>query len=325
MERGKKKLKDIKRVKITIDGKTQSLYEMICNCNHISTDKKKYKQFIIPNCDGPNIKIENVDMSEIDLPARNSRCYPQNINLSHSVIHYVLFRDCDMSNIALCGSYITHCTFNNCNLQGANFTNTMMNDCTFQDCDLSNSSFSCSMSDETVFNRCTFKESDFSYCTISDGKFYNCDLKEADTYGLLLPNLQGFFKTEMDPLSIPMACPTDGKFIGWKKLIGCPSNSLNPDDKREYLAKLEIPANAKRSSAFSRKCRCSKAKVLGIYNLDGEKTDIKEFTHITRSLNISTTYTVGKYVYPDTYDDDRFEECSNGIHFFINKQDAIDY
>ena len=110
MERGKKKLKDIKRVKITIDGKTQSLHEMICN--HMSTDKKKYKQFIIPNCDAPDIKIENVDMSEINFPARNGRCYPQDINLSNSVIHNVLFRDCDMSNIALYCSYITHCTFN---------------------------------------------------------------------------------------------------------------------------------------------------------------------------------------------------------------------
>ena len=30
-------------------------------------------------------------------------------------------------------------------------------------------------------------------------------------------------------------------------------------------------------------------------------------------------------VYPDAFDEDRFNECSNGIHFFIDKQLAINY
>ena len=32
---------------------------------------------------------------------------------------------------------------------------------------------------------------------------------------------------------------------------------------------------------------------------------------------------MGETVYPDSFDENRFEECSNGIHFFMNKQDAI--
>lgn len=27
----------------------------------------------------------------------------------------------------------------------------------------------------------------------------------------------------------------------------------------------------------------------------------------------------------DSFDEDRWNECSHGIHFFINKQEAIDY
>ena len=27
----------------------------------------------------------------------------------------------------------------------------------------------------------------------------------------------------------------------------------------------------------------------------------------------------------DSFDEDRFNECSSGIHFFITKQEAIDY
>ena len=29
---------------------------------------------------------------------------------------------------------------------------------------------------------------------------------------------------------------------------------------------------------------------------------------------------VGKMVYPDSFDDDRWNICSHGIYFFINKQ-----
>ena len=109
---------------------------------------------------------------------------------------------------------------------------------------------------------------------------------------------------------IPMACPSDGAFIGWKKV-------------RNHLIMLEIPDDAKRCSATSQKCRCDKARVLGI-------TDLYTNESISGIENTSyypvvTTYVVGEMVYPDSFDEDRWNECSHGIHFFINKQDAINY
>lgn len=50
---------------------------------------------------------------------------------------------------------------------------------------------------------------------------------------------------------IPMACPDTGTFVAWKKANG-------------HIVKLEIPADAQRSSATGRKCRCDKAKVIEI-------------------------------------------------------------
>ena len=38
-----------------------------------------------------------------------------------------------------------------------------------------------------------------------------------------------------------------------------------------------------------------------------------------------TVYEVGKEVLPDSWDDNRWNECSHGIHFFITKQEAINY
>jgi hypothetical protein len=102
--------------------------------------------------------------------------------------------------------------------------------------------------------------------------------------------------------------PEKGSFIGWKKLC----NGL--------IAELEIPAKAKRTCNFSsRKCRAEYAKVIAIYN--GKK---KVKTGISKNNN-SFIYTVGKIVRPDKYDHSPLIECSNGIHFFITKQEAINY
>ena len=112
---------------------------------------------------------------------------------------------------------------------------------------------------------------------------------------------------------IPMVCPEEGAFIGWKQA---------KVEGGYVIAKLEIPASAKRSSATTRKCRCSEAKVLEIYNFDGAVA--KERECYSRYDN-SFIYEVGKIVKVDDFDEDRWNECSQGIHFFMNRQEAIDY
>ena len=108
---------------------------------------------------------------------------------------------------------------------------------------------------------------------------------------------------------VPYACPSDGAFIGWKNVNNC-------------LVMLEIPEDARRCSCTSQKCRCDKAKVLGITNLDTNES-VSEIKNI--SYSPAVTYVVGEMVYPDSFDENRWNECSHGIHFFINKQNAIDY
>ena len=107
---------------------------------------------------------------------------------------------------------------------------------------------------------------------------------------------------------IPLACPSEGEFIGWKKVGDC-------------MVKLRIPADAKRCSATTSKCRCDKAEVVSIIGIrDNESID-----SIVNDRYDHCVYTVGKMVFPDTFDENRWYECSNGIHFFINKQEAINY
>lgn len=112
---------------------------------------------------------------------------------------------------------------------------------------------------------------------------------------------------------IPMVCPEEWDFIGWKKAEG---------NKDKVIVKLHIPSDAKRSSATTRKCRCSKAEVIAIYNLDG--TEAGETT-CHSGYDHSFIYEVGKTVEVINFSKDRWSECAKGIHFFMNRQEAIDY
>ena len=107
----------------------------------------------------------------------------------------------------------------------------------------------------------------------------------------------------------PMACPEKGSFIAFKK-AGC------------YIIELFIPSNAKRCSATSRKCRCSKAKVISITTPSGDKTNI---TEVYSNYDPNFIYKLGEYVEVKNFDDNRWNECSTGIHFFITRQEAVNY
>ena len=108
---------------------------------------------------------------------------------------------------------------------------------------------------------------------------------------------------------IPMVCPEEGSFIGYKKA----------SDK---IVKLLIPENAKRSSATTRKCRCDRATVLAIYELDGS---ISNATEVASSRDSNFIYKINKEVVVDDFGEGRWHECSTGIHFFMQRQEAVEY
>lgn len=151
---------------------------------------------------------------------------------------------------------------------------------------------------------------------LDDANLQNADLRAAnlDYADLQNANLRNAIliftnlsKTKNTPF-IPLACPSEGAFVAWKKVDNC-------------IIKLFIPEDAKRTSATSNKCRCDKAKVLEIVDLTTNE-------HIDEVINeeyAKCVYKVGEMVYPDKFDEYRWNECSNGIHFFINKQEAIEY
>lgn len=128
---------------------------------------------------------------------------------------------------------------------------------------------------------------------------YGSNLCEANLYRVKLDGTTSFY---------PLQCPEKGAYIGYKKA----------DDK---IVELEIPADALRSSATSRKCRASKAKVVSITNIEGNKAYEEARSNHDRTF----VYRVGEIIEVKDYNTDRWEECAAGIHHFITREEAVKY
>ena len=106
----------------------------------------------------------------------------------------------------------------------------------------------------------------------------------------------------------PLQCPESGSYIGYKKASG-------------LVVELEIPADARRSSATSRKCRASKAKVLSITDINGNPAG----GQVKSNYDPNFVYAIGETVEVTDFDDNRWNECSTGIHHFITRAEAVIY
>jgi hypothetical protein len=146
---------------------------------------------------------------------------------------------------------------------------------------------------------------------IDDKDGERANLCGANLYGANLcgADLRGADLRGAKNASLPIACPEEGGFITFKKASG-------------YIVKLKVTKDAKRCSATGRKCRCSEAEVISITNLDGSESGVNE---VKSSYDRSFIYKVGEIVKVDNFCEDRWDECSAGIHFFITRQEAVNY
>jgi hypothetical protein len=110
-----------------------------------------------------------------------------------------------------------------------------------------------------------------------------------------------------------LVCPESGSFVGYKKAYTEPNIPV--------IIKLQVPASAKRSSATTRKCRVSKAKVLSIESIVSKQ----KFKTAWSGCDPDFIYEVGKTVEVKDFDPDRWNECSTGIHLFMTRKEAEIY
>ena len=157
---------------------------------------------------------------------------------------------------------------------------------------------------------------DLSGADLRGADLRGADLRDADLCGANLRDADLRDAKNTDKIAwnartafYPLQCPETGSFIGYKKAA-------------DKIVMLEICADAKRSSATSRKCRCSKAKVLSITNLDGSDSGL---TEVRSNYSKEFVYCVGEIAEAPDFDENRWKECTTGIHFFITRGEAVKY
>ena len=163
--------------------------------------------------------------------------------------------------------------------------------------------------------RANLRDADLCRANLRDADLRDADLRDANLCGADLCGADlrdaNLCRADLrDAKSIPittsaslLVCPETGSFEAWKK---CHSG---------VIVKLMIPADSRRSSATSRKCRAEFAQVLEVFGAD----------YGISSHDGVTKYEKGKTVRCDKWEENRWVECGGGIHFFITRAEAESY
>ena len=230
--------------------------------------------------------------------------------------------DADGEKADFCYCDLSHLEITGINLVDVNFAGAKAAGTTFDNCNLSGANF----------RACSLLNAAFIQCTLVGAIFYQADLSSAcfdysDLEGVWFSGADcynaGFgYAKNMDLIHIDeyteymfLRCPSEGSFIGWKK-----ARCIVDGFRRQCIIKLEIPADALRSSATTRKCRCSKAKVLDIVTMGENPVHVDSaFSH----WDMTFRYLVGETVEPNSFDSNRWKECAPGIHFYLTKEEAL--
>lgn len=185
----------------------------------------------------------------------------------------------------------------------------------FRDVTFDGASFEGSVISNTFFPGCTLRGVDFRNADMRCALMRYCDLRGSDISGadlycanLEYTNLDGV-KDDANTKFYRLYCPEKGAFLGYKKCFN------------GRLVQLLIPADAKRTSATARSCRCNKAKVLTIKSFDFRD----RYEEAWSLVDPEFVYKVGEYVEVKDFNEDRWMDSTTGIHFWLTREEAFAY
>lgn len=289
-----------------------------------------------------NVTFKNCDLSDVDFSHaifKNVKFIKSEIDRSDfSYIKFqkgvefidittfdgLVFRFADFSGFDFSNKRFRFISFNHAILRDVNFSGATITESFIEFANLINTNLSNTTLIGVTFDSTDFTKADISGANIISSSFCRTNLlnikynKETSFKKVILFDAKNIPRD----LPYPLACPETGKFEAWKKVTAVVDDDvINP--LHTYLVRLEIPEDAKRFSSYSNKCRCDKAKVLEIIDLSTNE-QVSQVLNCAYRLS-QTLYKVGEMVYPDSFDEDRWNECSHGIHFFKDKESAIYY
>ena len=235
--------------------------------------------------------LSKADLSKADLRYANLRHADLiDANLRHADLSKANLRYADLYNVDLHDADLRHADLSKANLRYADLRHADLSSANLSNADL---------------RYADLRDADLRYADLSNADLSDADLRNASLSCARLTGLRYNESTAM----FAMACPEKGAFIGYKKANG-------------YIVELLILEDARRSSATTRKCRCDKARVLSITKLDGQDVGVD---HVCSSRTNTFIYRIGSVVEEPKFCTDRWKECAPGIHFFITREEAVNY
>jgi len=195
----------------------------------------------------------------------------------------------DLHGAKLSGADLSEANLYGADLSGANLSGADLHGAKLSGADLF----------ETNLSWADLSGADLSEANLSGANLYKAKLSGANLKNVIVNTSTKFWALQ---------CPESGQYTAWKKAGG-------------LIVELEIPADAQRSSATSRKCRASKARVISITNTDG----VPAGKHVCSNYDPNFVYTVGETIEVSNFDTNRWNERAPGIHHYITRQEAVQH
>ncbi len=251
---------------------------------------------------GVRANLWNADLSGANLNGANL----YGANLEYANLRHANLRHANLKSANLRGAKLWHADFKGANLRGADLGCANLGYADLRDVNLRIANLSNADLSYTDMKNADLRGANLWYAELGSTNLGGADLSGANLWNADLSgaNLSGA------KINFHIACPEKGSFIAFKKV------------KDNYIVELLIPEDARRCSATSRKCRCDKAKVLSITKLNGTSDGVDT---VYSKYDETFAYKIGEIVEVKDFDDNRWNECSTGIHFFITRQEAVEY
>jgi len=196
----------------------------------------------------------------------------------------------DLSNIDFVFSSLQHVILRNVNLENSSLENSLFDGTDLHGANLRNATLS----------KGTFRFCDMRECNICGADLFAAVLENANLEGVISDDKTKWFR---------LYCPEEGALLGYKKCVN------------DRLVQLLIPADARRTSATMRCCRCDKAKVLTIKSFDYKDS----FQEAWSLVDENFVYRVGEWVEAKNFNPDRWYDSTGGIHYWLTREEAKAY
>ena len=269
-------------------------------------------------------ELDNVVKSALDGgdPLTIRGCFISDDIVFPKELEHVSFAYCNFAVRTISNTVFSDCCFTNCSMDDVCFYSCVFERCSFYrvslccvrflECKHDHTTMGYCDAERLLMNMVDMESCNFYFTNFNISTFSSCNVVKLSSY------FCEFTESEIHDtdFNIESHVPDTGSFVAWKKAM------IKKDYKFEYyIVKLIIPEDARRSNAGANKCRADKAIVEDIQDMEGNSVDI-----IVNSMwDSDFKYEKGKVVEEHDFCTDRLSECARGIHFFLNRDDAVHY